>query len=198
MPVSQSRPWPRFLSPAHRTGRADFPHPAFGRDHAFARGPPGRGGGRTGDPARMAVTRRPSCLPHPRRCAAKPVYASTTSNRSGSTPSLLHVTLSGLSAIGRGHRQSHSRRLSPFPHRSRTRAPSLRRHYPASPVLHAHPPPCRPGLPLAGVRLVRAHHRQGFPCCCLLPLPCVPPPLPRRNPPVLASLASRSVAAFPT
>ena len=107
MPVSQSRPWPRFLSPAHRTGCADFPHPAFGRDHAFARGPPGRGGGRTGDPARMAVARRPSCLPHPRRCAAKPVYASTTSNRSGSTPSLLHVTLSGLSAIGRGHRQSH-------------------------------------------------------------------------------------------
>ena len=25
-------------SAAHRTGRADFPHPALGRDHAFAHG----------------------------------------------------------------------------------------------------------------------------------------------------------------
>ncbi len=27
-----------FPVPAHQTGRADFPHPAFGRDHAFALG----------------------------------------------------------------------------------------------------------------------------------------------------------------
>ena len=87
--------------------------------------------------------------------------------------------------------------LSSFPYRSRTRAPSLRRRYPASPVLRAHPPPCRPSLPLAGVRLVCAHHRQGFPCCYPPPLPCVPPPLPRRNRPVLVSLASQPVAAFP-
>ena len=31
-------PWPRFQAPAHQTGRADFPHPAFGRDHVFAHG----------------------------------------------------------------------------------------------------------------------------------------------------------------
>ena len=29
-----------FPVPAHQTGRADFPHPAFGRDHAFAHGRP--------------------------------------------------------------------------------------------------------------------------------------------------------------
>ena len=82
-------------------------------------------------------------------------------------------------------------------HPSRTRAPSLRRHYPASPVLRAHPPHCRPGLPLTGFRLVCAHYRHGFPCCYRLPLLCVLLPLPRRNRPVLASLASRPVAAFP-
>ena len=31
-------PWPRFQAPAHQSGRADFPHPAFGRDHEFAHG----------------------------------------------------------------------------------------------------------------------------------------------------------------
>ena len=40
-------------------------------------------------------------------------------------------------------------------------------------------------------------HRRGFPCCAPFPLPCVPPPLPRRNPTVLASLASRPAPAFP-
>ena len=138
----------------------------------------------------VAAARRPSCLPYRRRCAAEPVHASTTSNRSGSTPSLLHVMRSELSALRRGYRQSHSRRLSSFPHPSAPEAPSLRRHYPASAVLRASPPPCRPGLPLAGFRLARARHRQGFPCCHHSPLPCVPPPLPRRSRPV-------RVARFP-
>ena len=40
-------------------------------------------------------------------------------------------------------------------------------------------------------------HRRGFPCCYLLPLVHMPPPLPRRNRPVLASLASRPLTAFP-
>ena len=73
----------------------------------------------------------------------------------------------------------------------------IHRHYPASAVLRAHPPPCRPSLPLTGFRLVCAHHRQGFPCCLHPPLPCVPPPLPRWDRPVLASFASRPMAAFP-
>ena len=38
---------------------------------------------------------------------------------------------------------------------------------------------------------------QGFPCCVHSPLPCVLPPIPRRNPSVHASLTSRRVAAFP-
>ena len=138
----------------------------------------------------VAAARRPSCLPHRRRCAAEPVHAPTTSNRAGSTPSLLHVMRSELSALRRGYRQSHSRRLSSFPHPSAPEAPSLRRHYPASAVLRASPPPCRPGLPLAGFRLARARHRQGFPCCHHPPLPRVPPSLPRRSQPV-------RVARFP-
>ena len=52
---------------------------------------------------------------------------------------------------------------APFPDRSRIRAPFLRGHYPASSVLRAHPPPCRPGLPLAGFRLPCARLRTGFP-----------------------------------
>ena len=39
---------------------------------------------------------------------------------------------------------------------SRTEAPSLRRHCPASSVLQASPPPCWPDLALAGCRLARA------------------------------------------
>ena len=39
---------------------------------------------------------------------------------------------------------------------SRTKAPSLCRRYPASSVLRASPPPCRPDLTLAGCRLARA------------------------------------------
>ena len=64
-------------------------------------------------------------------------------------------------------------------------------------VLRAHPPPCRPELALAGSRLVRAHHRQGFPCCHCFPLTRMLPSLPRRNRPVLASLASQPLATFP-
>ena len=86
---------------------------------------------------------------------------------------------------------------SAFPHLSSPEAPSLYRHYPASPLLRASPPPCRPKLALAGSRLARARHRQGFPCCCCLPLACMPPSIPRRKQPLLASLAWRSLAAFP-
>ena len=65
-------------------------------------------------------------------------------------------------------------------------------------TLRASPPPspARPdphGLSVGTV----PRRRQGFPCCVHSPLPCVPPPIPRRNRPVLPSLASRPVAAFP-
>ncbi len=86
---------------------------------------------------------------------------------------------------------------SPFLGSSLSEAPSLHRHYPASPLLRASPPPCRPKLALTGSRLARARHRQGFPCWCCLPLGYMPPSIPRRNRPVLALLASRPLAAFP-
>ena len=53
------------------------------------------------------------------------------------------------------------------------------------------PPPCRPDLPLAGVRLACAHHRQGFPCCHVLHLASMPAPLPRRE------RSGACVACFP-
>ena len=104
---------------------------------------------------------------------------------------------SGVAGSNRGDRHCHSRRLFPFSHPSSPEAPFLDRHYPVSSVLRASPPPCRPGLPLAGFRLACAHHRQGFPCCHRPPLPCVPPSLPRRSRPVRTSPSSRPMAAFP-
>ena len=50
-----------------------------------------------------------------------------------------------------------------LPHYSRIRAPSLRRRCPASAVLQASPPPCRPIRPLAGFRLARATPPTGLP-----------------------------------
>ena len=86
---------------------------------------------------------------------------------------------------------------SSFLRHSQTKAPSLRRRYPASPLLRAYPPPRRPRLSLAGSRWARARHRRGFPCCLCPPLARMPPPVPRRRRPVRASLASRSLPAFP-
>ena len=92
-----------FPVPAHRTRRADFRHRALQWDHAPRTRTTGTKVG-TGPVNRrtVAAARRPSCLLHRRRCVAEPVHASTTSNRSRSTPSLLHVTRSGLSAIKAG------------------------------------------------------------------------------------------------
>ena len=81
---------------------------------------------------------------------------------------------------------------SSFLRHSQTKAPSLRRRYPASPLLRAYPPPRRPRLSLAGSRWARARHRRGFPCCCFLPLPCVLAPIPRRM------RVGACVAHFPT
>ena len=52
-----------------------------------------------------------------------------------------------------------------------TRAPSLLRRYSFSSVLHAHPPPKRPGLALTSNQLIpTADHRLGFPCCVCSPM----------------------------
>ena len=61
--------------------------------------------------------------------------------------------------------------LRPLPSTGITR---LLQYSSLSATLPAQPPPH--GVP---VRCV-PHHPQGFPCCCLLPLPCVPASLPRR------------------
>ena len=102
------------------------------------------------------ATRLPPCDVRRVRCAAEPVDASTVPRLSSAAPSLGHVMLPGFPVMVRGNRQSHSRDLSPFGHRSSPEAPSLHRHYPASSVIRASPPPCRPNLSLAGCRLARA------------------------------------------
>ena len=87
---------------------------------------------------------------------------------------------------------------------SRTEAPSLPRHDPASSVLWASPPPSAPGLSLTGIRLIIPDHAQGFPCCVRFPCvhaaattpvqrlgvvfarvtqPCQPSPVPRPDRP---------------
>ena len=125
-----------------------------------------------------------------RRACQRPGGTEPPSGQPG--PFAYACDASQLSAPSRGvHRRRHSRGLSLLRHLSTPEAPFLDGHCPASPVLRASPPPCRPGLPLAGSRLPRARHRQGFPCCCAFHLPCMPTPLPRRMP------AGALVALFP-
>ena len=77
---------------------------------------------------------------------------------------------SELSAPSRGvRRRRHSRGLSLLRHPSTPEAPSLGGYYPASPVLRASPPPCRPGLPFAGSRLPRARAPAGLPVLLRFP-----------------------------
>ena len=130
----------------------------------------------------------------PLRPAAEPVHASAAPSRQTSQlgPFAYACDASGLSALSGGdRRQSHSRGPSPLRHLSTPEAPFLDGRYPASSVLRASPPPCRPSLPLAGSRSPRARHRQGFPCCYAFHLPCMPAPIPRRKP------AGAFVALFP-
>ena len=128
----------------------------------------------------------------PLRRATKPVYAPAAPSLFGPAPSLSHVMLRNSPPLHTGFvGKRHSRGLSSLRHLSTPEAPFLDGHYPASPVLRASPPPCRPGLPLAGSRLPRARHRQDFPCCYAFHLPCMPAPLPRRKP------AGAHVALFP-
>ena len=188
---------------ALRTQRAAFPHWALQWDHAF----------RTRNTLATAGRRRPGSVPRYRlrkrhgfrlatcgavRCAAEPVDASTTPHLLSAVPSLGHVMLPGFPVIVRGNRQSHSRDLSPFGHRSSPEAPSLRQHYPAS-LGHTGLSATLPAQPFPRGLSVGACHAtgQGFPCCVHSPLPCVLPPIPRRNLSVHVSLASRLVTAFP-
>jgi hypothetical protein len=139
------------------------------------------------------------------RCRfASPVSTSRSSNRTGGFPASgsptgfamqhtkRHDTASSLPSLdpsagsesfSGGHRQhGHSPDSPPLPDRSRSQAPSLHRHYPASSVLRACPSPhtARPvprGRPVSG----QCHHRWGFPCCLSIPLAHMPSPVPRRD-----------------
>ena len=62
---------------------------------------------------------------------------------------------------------------------SRTEVPFLYRHYPASLVLPTSPPPCRPNLTLVGCWLARATQPAGLLVLRPIPLPYMPPPIPR-------------------
>ena len=80
------------------------------------------------------VARLPPCDARRFQWTAEPLDASTTPRLSSAVPSLGHVMLPGIPVFIRGNRHGHSRDLAPFGHRSSPEAPSLRRHYPASPV----------------------------------------------------------------
>ena len=149
-------------------------------------------------PAAFALPRLPEAARlHPRcpsptcRRACSRLGGTEPPNQPGPAPSLTHVMLRDSLPFRRDRRQSHSRGPSPLRHLSTPEAPFFDGRYPASSVLRASPPPCRPGLPLAGSRSPRARHRQGFPCCYAFHLPCMPAPIPRRKP------AGALVALFP-
>jgi hypothetical protein len=88
-----------------------------------------------------------------------------------------------------------------FPHLSQVRAPSLRRHYPASTVVRTHPPSAPAGAGPRGFAVDQPAAGRGLrsrlPLLRTGSLPCVLPPLPRWNRRVRVSLASPAASAFP-
>ena len=159
-----------FPVPAHRTQRANFQHWALQWDHAPRTQKTGAAATTTCRPSGSPMTcvedaRLPPLATLHSRSAIKPAYASmaplrSTKLRRPKRPFTYACDASGICGTHRGHRHCHSRRLSPFSHPSSPEAPFLDRHYPASSVVRASPPPCQPGLTLAGFRLMRAHHQQ--------------------------------------
>ena len=129
-------------------------------------GPPGRSreaGGRALPTSSADAAQLPLCFPSRLRRAAEPVYASTTSNLCGSTPSLLHVTVPESSPSSRGPGIATPASLLPSdiaPHlRPLSSTGVTRRRQSYGPLRH----PDRPSLPLAGVRLARATPPTGLP-----------------------------------
>ena len=95
--------------------------------------------------------------------------------------------------------RSQSQSLCPFHQRARSEAPLLHRHYPASSLLRASPPPTRPGLALTGcplrLRLPPLSSSVSRASCAFLQY--MPSSLPRRNCKVRLSLTSFATLAFP-
>ena len=179
-----SCPSPTEGSSAHRPGGCGAVSRARPGNARLPGPVPGGRGAATGKPARSFPT--PRHLPVSRPIGPR-------------LPSLPHAARSGVS----GHitaRIGFCQSPRPFPPSFALPRPRpLRSAGVTRPLRYygAYPPPCRPKLALAGSRLARAPHRQGFPCCHCFPLTRMLPSLPRRNRPVLASLASRPLAAFP-
>ena len=114
-------------------------------------------------------------------------------------PSLSHVAPPGVSEPVPGRLGSHHPHLpsslpAPLSNQGPFPPPALP-GFPGTTGLSA--TPYGPACPSRGSGWRVPRHRRGFPCCVHPPLPCVPPPLPRRNRPVLVSLASRPMPAFP-
>ena len=183
-----------FPVPALRTGRAVFPHLGS---------PVGSCVSHTGPRSHpwttpMGLAPVPYSIHVRSRSAARPVDALTTPS-SSDDPFTFACDASGVSGPFTGVSGfRHSRDPSPFGHRSSPEAPSLHRHYPASPVLRASPPPCQPSLPLTGSRFGacltthRASHVAAF-----FPFHACQRHYPGGSKGVPASLASPSVFGLP-
>ena len=190
-------PLPRFQSPLTEPG---VPISGTGLSSGIMRlahGPPGQGRDRAGEPADRGrcttANLPPASSPMRRRACSRlddiePIEFDSFASACDALRTLGHQGGVLGRATPAGVRPSHvPPHLRPLPSAGITRFRGIAG---LSATL-----PARPAL--AGFRLTRARHRQGFPCCYRLPLPCVPPSLPRRSRPVRASLASRPVAAFP-
>ena len=126
----------------------------------LAHGPPGQlreAGGRTLPTSSADAARPPLCIPvsSPARRRACLRLDDIEPVRFDSFTSACDA--SGIIALIAGTRHRHSRKPSSFRHRSSPEAPSLHRHYPASSLLRASPPP-RPARPAPRGGPVRACH----------------------------------------
>ena len=183
-----------FPVPALRTGRAVFPHLGS---------PVGSCVSHTGPRSHpwttpMGLAPVPYSIHVRSRSAARPVDALTTPSLSDD-PFTFACDASGVSGPFTGVSGfRHSRDPSPFGHRSSPEAPSLHRHYPASPVLRASPPPCRPSLPLTGSRFgaCLTTHRASH-VAASFPFHACQRHYPGGSKGVPASLASPSVFGLP-
>ena len=118
-----------------------------------------------------AVAPKPAPLRRTGRCVVRPVDALDGGDRSRSSPSLVHVMTVRDSRSSAGVTRPSATPASPAPCRHRFHLRSL----PSAGItrlpryLRTSPPPCRPGLTLAGCRLACAAPPAGLPV--LRPLP---------------------------
>ncbi len=129
-----------------------------------------------------------------RRLCLISVVTPKTSPSSLASKVLSVITYSLMELIGKAN----LRTVGLFQEHARSQAPFLDRHYPASTVIRACPPPQTAEPAPHGV-LVENHDLSplGLPAFHRSPLPYMPTPLPRRNRWML-SLSRPAATAFPT